>query len=147
MTCRVEINIHASAEIVWGLLTDANGFARWNSTVSGVEGQIREGERLKLHVPGTKRTFTPKVSGVVPARHMTWSDGFAPLFKGVRTFGLEPRGSDSTDFRMEERFCGVLFALTKGMLPDFRPIFEAYASDLRREAQRIAHERAIDARH
>jgi hypothetical protein len=141
MTCGVEVNIQASAEILWGLLTDAEGFSRWNSTVSGIDGQIREGERLRLHVPGTKRTFTPKVSGVVPARRMVWSDGFAPIFKGVRTFVLGPRSSDSTDFVMEERFSGVVFALTKAMLPDFRPIFEAFASDLKREAQRIAQER------
>jgi hypothetical protein len=42
---------------------------------------------------------------------------------------------------MEERFSGVMFALTKGMLPDFRPIFEAYANDLKREAERVAHSR------
>ena len=65
MTCRVEVSIRASAEVVWRLLTDAEGFPRWNSTVTRVEGDIREGERLRLHVPGTKRTFTPKVSGVV----------------------------------------------------------------------------------
>jgi hypothetical protein len=42
---------------------------------------------------------------------------------------------------MKEHVSGVVFALTRGMLPDFRPIFEAYASDLKREAERIAHER------
>jgi len=140
MTCRVEVNIEASADIVWSLLTDAKGFSLWNSTVTGIEGEIREGERLRLHVPGTKRTFTPKVSDVVPARHMVWGDGVAAIFKGVRTFVLEPRGKASTDFVMEERFSGVMFALTKSMLPDFRPIFEAYANDLKREAQRVAHE-------
>ena len=36
---------------------------------------------------------------------------------------------------MEERFSGVMFALTKRLLPDFRPIFEAYASDLKHEAE------------
>jgi hypothetical protein len=71
---------------------------------------------------------------------MIWSDGFAPLFKGVRTFELEPRDDGSTDFLMEERFSGVLFALTKRMLPDFRPIFEAFAGDLKREAERIGRE-------
>src|SRR6185295_5067655 len=90
MSCAVQINIRANAEIVWSLLTDATGFPRWNSTVRGIEGQIREGERLRLHVPGTSRTFTPKVSGVVAARRMTWSDGFNPIFKGVRTFELNP---------------------------------------------------------
>ena len=38
---------------------------------------------------------------------------------------------------MEERFSGVVFALTRKLLPDFRPIFEAYAIDLARESQRI----------
>ena len=78
--------------------------------------------------------------GVVPARRMVWGDG-SPIFRGVRTFVLEPRDNASTDFVMEERFSGVVFALTKSMLPDFRPIFEAYANDLKREAQRVAHER------
>lgn len=138
MTCRVEANIRAHAQIVWGLLTDAKGFARWNSTVTGIDGEIREGERLRLHVPGTSRTFTPKVSAVVPERSMTWSDGIAGIFKGVRTFELKPRNDTSTDFVMQEHFSGVMFALTKGMLPDFRPIFEAYAADLKREAERNA---------
>jgi hypothetical protein len=69
---------------------------------------------------------------------MVWSDGIVPIFRGVRTFVLEPRNDASTDFVMEERFSGLMFALAKGMLPDFRPIFEAYANDLKREAQRVA---------
>jgi hypothetical protein len=140
MTCRVGINILATAEVVWRLLTDAKGFPRWNSTVTGIDGEIREGERLRLHVPGTSRTFTPKVSAVVAERGMTWSDGIAGIFKGVRTFELTPRNGASTDFVMEEHFSGVMFALTKRMLPDFRPIFEAYAHDLKHEAERIARE-------
>jgi len=140
MTCGVEVNIRTNAEIVWSLLTDAKGFSRWNSTITSVEGEIREGARLRLHVPGTGRIFTPKVSGVVPGQCMIWSDGFAPIFKGVRTFALKPRSDASTDFTMQEHFSGVMFALTKGMLPDFRPIFETYANDLKREAERVASE-------
>jgi hypothetical protein len=137
MTCRVSVNILATAKIVWGLLTDTKGFSRWNSTVTGIDGEIREGERLKLRVPGTSRTFTPTVSG---ERGMIWSDGIAGIFKGVRTFELKARDDASTDFVMQERFSGVMFALTKGMLPDFGPIFEAYAGDLGREAERIARD-------
>ena len=141
MSRSVAVDIQASTEVVWSLLTDAKGFPRWNSTVTEIDGQIREGERLRLHVPGTSRTFTPTVSGVVPAQRMIWSDGLVFLFKGVRTFELEPRDDGSTEFVMEERFSGIFFALTKRMLPDFRPIFEAYASDLKREAERIGRER------
>jgi hypothetical protein len=117
MVCGVEVNVLANAEILWRLLTDAEGFPRWNSTVGGVEGQIREGERLRLRVPGTDRVLTPKVSGVKPNERMTWTGGFAPIFKGVRTFVLRPRNDGSTDFVMEERFSGLILPLVKGSMP------------------------------
>lgn len=136
LTCAVEANIRANASVIWRILTDADGFSRWNSTVSRIEGQIRDGERLRVHVPGTDRTFTPMVSDVVPNERMTWTGGFAPIFKGVRTFTLRPRDDGSTDFVMEERFAGLMLPLVKGSLPDFGPVFASYANDLRREAER-----------
>jgi hypothetical protein len=63
------------------------------------------------------------------------------VFKGVRTFEVTPGVNGSTDFVMHERFSGVVFAMVKRALQDFRPIFESYASDLKREAERIARER------
>jgi len=135
MTCGVALNIRAPAAAIWRLLTDANGFPRWNSTVSRVDGQIREGERLRLHVPGTDRTFTPRVSGVVPNERMIWTGGFSPVFKGVRTFELRTRGDGSTDFMMKERFSGLMLPFVKGSMPDFGPVFERYANDLKHEAE------------
>jgi hypothetical protein len=132
----VEVNIRADPQTIWGLLTDARGFPRWNSTVTGIDGQIAQGEKLTLHVPGTSRTFTPTVSGVVPNERMIWSGGFAPMFRGVRTFNLRSRTDGSTDFTMEERFSGLMLPLVKGSLPDFGPVFERYAGDLKREAER-----------
>ena len=140
MTCTVEANIRADAEDVWHLLIDARGYPRWNSMITAIDGEIHEGERLELHVPGTKRAFTPTVSGVVPGQRMVWSDGIALLFRGVRTFTLVRRVDGSTDFKMEERFSGLIFAVVKRTLPDFRPIFESFADDLRREAERLAVE-------
>jgi len=135
LSCRVEVNIRAAAERIWSLLTDAKGFPRWNSTVTNIEGEIREGGRLRLHVPGTSRTFTPTVSGFVANPRMTWTGGFAPMFTGVRTFELKPRSDGSTNFVMEERFSGLMLPLVKGSMPDFGPVFEQYASDLKRAAE------------
>ena len=136
LACAVAVNIRASAPTVWGLLTDAEGFPRWNSTVTRIEGEIRDGERLRLHVPGTDRTFTPRVSGVVPSTRMIWTGGFAPLFKGVRTFTLTPGPDGTTDFAMNERFSGLMLPFAKSSMPDFGPVFTRYASDLKREAER-----------
>ena len=140
MSCRVDANIPASAETIWDLLTDAEGFPRWNSTVTGIDGQIRDGEKIRVHAPGTDRTFTPRISDFVPNAHMTWTGGSAPMFKGVRTFSLRPRPDGSTDFTMEERFSGLMLPLAKRSMPDFGPVFKQYADDLRREAERISSE-------
>jgi hypothetical protein len=136
MTCRVEAKINTNAETIWGLLTDAKGFSRWNSTITGIDGSIREGERIRIHVPGTERTFRPRVLNVEINKHMRWSDGLAPLFRGSRTFELRQSDDKSTDFIMEEKFEGLIFAIVKNRLPDFKLIFEKYAFDLKSEAER-----------
>jgi uncharacterized protein YndB with AHSA1/START domain len=71
MSCRVELTIRARPATLWRLLTNAKDFPRWNSTVTSVEGQIREGEQLRVRVPGTDRVFTPRVSDVVADQRMT----------------------------------------------------------------------------
>ena len=132
---RVEASIRATPEIVWAILTDAKNFPRWNSTVTSIEGEIREGGQLRVHIPGTDRTFMPKVTDVVPSERMTWTGGSAPLFKGTRTFTLRGGNESSTDFAMEERFSGLMLPLVRKSVPDFGPILVRYASDLKREAE------------
>ena len=136
MECAVSCAIRAKPERVWALLTDASSFPRWNSTVKSLEGPIEKGKKLAIRVPAAEgRVFRPVVAELEAARRMVWSDGFAPMFKGVRTFTLEPKG-DTTAFTMREVFTGLMLPMIKGSLPDFVPIFEAYASDLQREAER-----------
>jgi hypothetical protein len=137
LTCRVEVGIQSPPATIWTLLTDAPGFPRWNSTVTHIDGEIRDGQRIRIHAPGTTRTFTPKISAVVPNVRMTWTGGFAPLFNGVRTFALTPQGGRSTTFAMQERFSGLMLPLVARSLPDFGPVFERYAADLKQEAERI----------
>ena len=136
LACRVQVNVRAPAERIWTVLTDAEGFPRWNSTVTSIEGEIREGAKLKVRVPGTERVFSPRISDVVPNERMTWTGGVSPIFKGVRTFELRTRDAGSTEFTMAERFTGLMIPFVKRSLPDFGPVFARYADDLRREAER-----------
>jgi len=136
LECHVDLNVRAPVQRLWALLTDSSGFPRWNSTVTAIDGEIREGGRLRVHVPSTTRVFTPRVSGVVPNARMTWTGGFSPIFKGVRTFELRSKQDGTTDFSMSETFSGLMLPLVSRSMPDFRPIFARYADDLRREAER-----------
>jgi uncharacterized protein YndB with AHSA1/START domain len=137
MTCSVRCTIRASPDRVWSLLTDAAGFPRWNSTVTRIGGAIALGEELEIQVPAAPgRTFKPRVTAFEPGARMVWSDGATPMFKGVRTFTVAPSNGGATAFSMEEVFEGVMLPLIAGSLPDFGPIFETYAADLKREAER-----------
>jgi hypothetical protein len=135
-TCSVSCDIRARPEAIWALLTDAARFPAWNSTVTSLEGQIAVGQRLALRVKlDPKRTFKPRVTRLEPAREMVWSDGFAPMFRGVRTFTLRPKDTNVTEFVMSETFSGAMLPMIRGSLPDFGPAFETFARDLRRAAE------------
>jgi len=139
MECAVDCVIRAKPERIWALLTDAAGFSKWNSTVTSIEGPIALGQRLALKVPAAPdRVFRPSVTRFDAPDTMVWSDGMAPMFKGVRTYTLTAGGEGTTRFSMREEFSGVMLPLIKGSLPDFVPIFEKYAEDLKREAERSA---------
>ena len=61
---------------------------------------------------------------------------------GVRTFTLTPNADGTTDFAMREEFLGIMLPMIKGSLPDFGPVFEAYAEDLKRAAEAAEKGRA-----
>lgn len=132
---RVSIAIRATPERVWCLLTNAADIPRWNSTVSSVEGRVAPGERLALKVPISDRTFKVRVDTFDPPRRLVWSDGNA-IFRGVRTYTLTGQTGGPTLFDMEEVFTGVMLPLIARSLPDFKPVFERYAADLKQEAER-----------
>ena len=132
----VSVAIKASADSIWKLLTDAAKFPSWNSTVTSIDGTIAAGEKLALRVPAApKRVFKPKVVVFEPGVQMVWSEGVAPMFKGVRTYTLAPKSDGTTQFTMTEVLRGLVVPMAKGSLPDFAPIFETYAADLTRAAE------------
>ena len=134
--CSVSCVIRAAPDTVWSLLTDASRFSSWNSTVTSLEGEIALGSKLALRVKlDPARTFRPKVTKLERAKLMEWSDGFAPMFRGVRTFTLTSKADGVTEFEMQEAFAGAMLPLIRNSLPDFGPAFETFASDLKRAAE------------
>ncbi len=128
--------IDAPPERIWALLTDAGDFPRWNSTVTSIAGTIAQGEKIVLKVPiAPDREFKIKVTEMSAPRRMVWADGFAPMFRGERTFTLTPSDGGETTFEMTEVFSGLMLPMIAGSLPDFSPAFEAYAADLKAEAE------------
>jgi hypothetical protein len=132
------ITIHAKPERIWSILTDAERYPSWNTTVDRVEGHIRPGGKIKLYVklsPG--RAFPVTVTEFVPNSKMVWSGGMPlGLFKGERTFSLAQVAPDTVEFSMTEIYSGLLSPLIEGSLPDMQPAFEEFALRLKECAEK-----------
>lgn len=134
----VSIRISSAPEIIWALLTNASDFPRWNSTVTSVEGRIQTGETIRLKsVLDEKRVFKLKVKSMAPAKAMTWQDGMAPFFKGVRNYELTSNPDGTTTFVMAEKIGGLMYPMAAKHIPDFDAVFEQFAADLKKEAEII----------
>jgi hypothetical protein len=136
LSYRVATDIRANPRAIWDRLTDAPGFSKWNSTVERIEGPIALGRKLALHVPiAPGRIFSPRVVVLEEPARMVWQDGFFPMFQGTRTFALTEKGGGVTGFEMEEVFRGVMLPMIKRSLPDFGPVFDRFAADLKKACE------------
>lgn len=129
----VSTSIDAAPAIVWALLTHASDIPRWNSTVTALKGEIREGGSVELKsILDDKRTFKLKVKEFVPEKRLVWGDAM-----GTRVYTLSKGSGNGTHFSMTEKIGGPLFPLFAGSIPSFDEVFERYAADLKREAETI----------
>ena len=129
----VSTTIQADPAIVWALLTHASDIPRWNSTVTSMKGEIREGGTVELKsILDEKRTFKLKVKEFVPDRRLVWGDAM-----GNRVYTIEKAGEGSVFFSMTEKIGGPLFPLFAGSIPSLDRSFEQFAADLKREAETI----------
>ncbi len=133
---KVARQIEAYPETVWALLTEASGYAQWNPAVVGIEGTIAVDETIQLRsIVAPKRVFKLRVAEMDAPRKMVWSDGMPfGLFKGVRTYTLEPSAA-GTSFAMEEVFTGLMEPLIKKSMPDLTDSFNQFADGLKLAAE------------
>lgn len=130
----VSIEIASDPAIVWALLSNANDYTRWNTTVTALDGKIALGETIKLKsVLDAKRTFKLKVKEFLPETKMVWGDK-----QGNRVYTISPNSNGTIQFSMVEKIGGFMFPLYAKMIPSFDQTFEQFASDLKKEAEIIA---------
>ena len=128
----VKTEINADVSIIWALLTNGSDFARWNSTIVSLDGEIVEGEKIKLaSTLDPSRTFKIKIKEVIPEKEMVWGDAM-----GKRLYKLEKSGNKVV-FSMSEKIGSFMFPLFANKIPPFDEAFETFAADLKREAELI----------
>jgi hypothetical protein len=90
-----EIEIQASAERVWQLLTDFASFPQWNPFMRRASGEATPGAQLEVHLQpsGTRgMTFNPTVLKAEPGRELRWLGHLRipGLFDGEHILIIEP---------------------------------------------------------
>jgi len=133
---QTKILIHAPADRIWALLTDADGYPSWNPTIDKLEGRIGPSAKLKIHAKlNPKRAFPIRITEFDRNQRMVWTGGMPfGLFRGVRTFTMVPKGN-AVEFAMREVFSGPLARLIEGSLPDLQPAFDEFAAALKARAE------------
>ncbi len=127
---RSEIEIQASAERVWQLLTDFANFPQWNPFMRRASGEIKVGARLEVYIQpsGTRgMTFKPTVLKAEPGRELRWLGRLLMpgLFDGEHILTIEPLEANRVRFVQREIFTGVLVPFfAHGLDTDTRRGFE-----------------------
>jgi hypothetical protein len=111
-----EIEIAASAQRVWDILTDFSSYPQWNPFIRRISGEAKIGERVEVRLePPESRgvTLKPRVLNIEPNRELRWLGHLLVpgLFDGEHTLAIEPLEENHVRFVQRESFKGLLVPL------------------------------------
>jgi hypothetical protein len=111
------IDIGASAQAVWDILTDFAAYGEWNPSMR-IEGTAQAGTRLVVHLAadsGRSTVFKPTVLAAIPGRELRWVGklGAGGIVDGEHFFVLASDTGGTTRLTHGEIFSGALVALVK----------------------------------
>jgi hypothetical protein len=131
-----EIDIEASSQVVWEVLTRFENWPNWNPDVKSMSfsGPLAPGTEFRWKAgPGT---IVSTLERVEAPRYIAWR-GRTLTIDAYHEWWLEPRDG-GTHLRTQESFTGLLARLLRGMLK--KTLDKSFADGLeclKREAERV----------
>ncbi len=138
---RTEIEINASAQRVWAVLSDFASYPQWNPFIRSATGDLQAGARLRITVQpsgGKPMRFSPVVLTLQEGRELRWRGRllFPRVFDGEHRFVIEPLDEGKVRFEHSEDFSGLLVGLLRASLDrDTRRGFEEMNQALKARAE------------
>ncbi|MCQ8774632.1 SRPBCC family protein [Streptomyces telluris] len=134
------IDIAATPERVWEVLTDLPRYEEWNPFIRHASGTAAPGRRLKLRVFPTGRrpmTFRPKVKAAAPAEELRWLGRtvLPGLFSGEHRFVLTDLDGGGTRVVQSEKFTGLLVPFLRRSITATVTDFESLNKALKKRAE------------
>ena len=140
---RTQIEIEATAERVWQVLTDFAAYPQWNSVIRPERGEARPGERLQFHLRlwGTLGlSLRATIRKADPGRELCWKGRLAPgLFGGEHSFSIEPIGQSRVRVVQREVYTGILVPIYMRIMSAWvRRVFEGMNRELKFRAEHVS---------
>jgi len=114
-----EVEIDASEDQVWAILSDLEAYKEWNPFMQEALGELVVGERLHMRLHNESLTldpFEPTILQVIPGKEINWLGRVANiprLFDGHHHLVIEPQPNGGVKFIQYEQFNGIIVSLTK----------------------------------
>ena len=135
------IEIAASPQTVWRLLTDLEGYPAWNPYSPRVEGKLVVGEvvLVEAHLEDEVRLVENVVTEIEEERTLCWQsrDWYSALVRGTRCRFLEPAEGGGVRLRHHEVMEGPLAGLIERL---YRERIEQGMAQLDRALKAAAEE-------
>lgn len=137
-----EIEINASPEKVWRILTDFASYPKWNPFIKSIKGTLAVGEKLEAFIQpsGAKgMTFKPTILTIEKEKELRWLGKFliSGLFDGEHIFQIETLDENRVKFIQSENFNGLLVGfLAKSLDTDTLRGFNEMNESLKNRAEK-----------
>ena len=113
-----EALISARASTVWEVITDTGNLTVWESGITAIDGELRNGGTIRIKTPDAGgRSLRVRVQQR-PGEVMTWTSRLPlGLLKRIRTFTLSP-DAGRTRLTVKEEVSGPLAVLVRNTSQD-----------------------------
>lgn len=138
-----EIEIDASADIIWHIITDFEGYPRWNPFIKEISGIPGEGSIIEVCIkpPQSKgMKFKPKIIKLQEEKELRWLGKLwiPKLFDGEHSLVIKQISENKVLFIQKEKFYGLLVPIFSNLLKDTKSGFELMNNALKHEAEEKA---------
>ncbi len=139
------VDIQATPDRVWKVLTDLAAYPQWNPFIVRAEGAVSPGQQLTLTMQpagGRAMTLRPRLVEVAINRTLRWRGklGIPGLMDAEHTFLLQPQAG-GTRLIQQETFRGLLVpfvsrSLDRSTMPAFVAMNEALKDRVEQATER-----------
>ena len=148
LTIDTTVDIDASRDAVWDVLTDFASYSEWSPSMRTVKTP-EVGTKLVVHLLADGdhgMSFKPKVLAATPGEELRWLGklGFHGIVDGEHFFILATNDDGSTRLNHGERFSGALVALAKGNSGNSGAAYEAFSQALKHRVEHLRRARERD---